>query len=499
LNPPRSVTPDRCQPTSILRQAAADVFGADLRSLAVLRMGVALAVLADLASRARDLRAHYSDAGVLPRAEALTQFEWLHAAPLCLHLTGGTAWSQAVLFALAAAAAGALLVGHRTRCATPVTWFLTTSLQLRNLAIGAGYDALLRMLLFWGMFLPLGGCWSLDRLRQNDGARPVPTPILSVGTIALLTQVLVVYWSAGWAKLAEPGWHAGTALPAILADDFRVTTAGMVLARAPGAVRILGRLVVALELAGPVLLLAPIARGPIRTIAVVALCAMNLAFGIALRLGFFPWVSCVALAGLLPRWFWERALGLRSASGTLHPPGLRWPQVVCLPFLLYLLFWSVGVAGSATYRAPASVEWLGRTFFLHQDWRLFAVPPARSGWITIPGRLRDGREVDLFSAGGPAPSGSPERLAVAETRPSHPARSFRNDRWRLYLARAVYGTNADRQLLLYGRYLCREWNAARDGPEQLETFEIVFHVRPLVPPFDGEYRRDVVWTHRCFG
>lgn len=45
-----------------------DVFGADLRSLGVFRIVLALLVLADLANRATDMTAHYSDRGILPRA-----------------------------------------------------------------------------------------------------------------------------------------------------------------------------------------------------------------------------------------------------------------------------------------------------------------------------------------------------------------------------------------------------------------------------------------------
>ena len=45
-----------------------DVFGIDTRSLAVFRIGLALTILLDLVLRAQDLGAHYTDAGVLPRA-----------------------------------------------------------------------------------------------------------------------------------------------------------------------------------------------------------------------------------------------------------------------------------------------------------------------------------------------------------------------------------------------------------------------------------------------
>jgi hypothetical protein len=54
-----------------------EAFGADLRSLAALRIVLALVVLADLAGRAANLTAHYTDDGVLPRRAALRELnEW---------------------------------------------------------------------------------------------------------------------------------------------------------------------------------------------------------------------------------------------------------------------------------------------------------------------------------------------------------------------------------------------------------------------------------------
>src|SRR5215217_7632278 len=44
-----------------------EIFGADLRSLATFRIVLALLVLSDLANRATDLFAHYTDAGIMPR------------------------------------------------------------------------------------------------------------------------------------------------------------------------------------------------------------------------------------------------------------------------------------------------------------------------------------------------------------------------------------------------------------------------------------------------
>ncbi len=56
-------------------------YGLDLRSLALFRIGLAALILGDLIWRARDLRAFYTDFGVLPRAVLLHRFaDRIHAA-----------------------------------------------------------------------------------------------------------------------------------------------------------------------------------------------------------------------------------------------------------------------------------------------------------------------------------------------------------------------------------------------------------------------------------
>ena len=88
-----------------------EVFGFDLRSLAVFRIGLAIIVILDLIARARAMTAHYSDAGVLPRS--LLQGGILRPGYWSLHLISGQAWVQGILFAIAIFFALAMLVGYQ--------------------------------------------------------------------------------------------------------------------------------------------------------------------------------------------------------------------------------------------------------------------------------------------------------------------------------------------------------------------------------------------------
>ena len=92
-------------------------FAIDFRSLAAFRVGVAGLVLADLALRAADLREHYSEEGVLPRADLLAHpvGRWLRF--FSLHLLGDSVEFQALLFGLAALRPG--LLGNQGLVARP--------------------------------------------------------------------------------------------------------------------------------------------------------------------------------------------------------------------------------------------------------------------------------------------------------------------------------------------------------------------------------------------
>ena len=65
-----------------------------------------------------------------------------------------------------------LVLGWKTRFATIASWVLLLSLQNRNTMILSGEDNLALLLLFWGMFLPLGARYSVDSALDSNAAPP---------------------------------------------------------------------------------------------------------------------------------------------------------------------------------------------------------------------------------------------------------------------------------------------------------------------------------------
>ncbi len=465
-----------------------ELLGADVRALAVLRIGLALIILVDLAQRSTDLVAHYTDFGVLPRADllAVNPSRWL----VSIHLMSGVWQVQALLFAAAAICAFALLVGYRTRLATFASWLLFTSLNTRNPVVVLGADVLIRVVLFWAMFLPLGARCSVDIavLRSPEPGGP---RILSAASAAYLVQMVLVYVFTALRK-SDPEWRTeGTALYYALSLEHLTTPLGQWLLH-------------------------------IRVVTVLGFVLMHAGIYLTLRIGLFPWIAALSLVVFLPSWVWDRWLdparpfqvalrllrvsrlweagqafmaeqrGRASSAGAVKPmsgAGAAKSAVVGITvagLLFYVLLWNISALASPRFRLPEPVRSVGYLLRLDQTWSMFAPSPLKDeGWYVIPGRLRNGQTVDLFRDGG----------QVRWDRPPSIADTYRNARWRRYM---MLLTDQLEYAPGFARYLCAKWNRTHDAARRLEDLEIVFVVERTLPDYRrAEPRRVLLFRQTC--
>src|SRR5215217_650430 len=290
-----------------------EIFGADLRSLAAFRMVLAGLVLLDLAGRAPDLYAHYTDRGVLPRDILLQDTALLNRWQFSLNLMSGELLVQALLFGVTALAALALLVGYRTRLMTMIVWVLVISIQARNpLVVNAG-DTLLRLLLLWGILLPLGAHWSVDRALKAAPPR-FSMRFLSLATVGLFLQIAFVYWFTAILK-SGPEWRVdGTALYYALSIDEYATPIGAYVYQFPTLLKVLTFATIGLEAFGPFLLFSPFFTGPVRTGTVLAFMSLHLGIWMTMSIGDFSRVAAFCMVCFLPSWFWDNAMKLLPVS-----------------------------------------------------------------------------------------------------------------------------------------------------------------------------------------
>jgi predicted DCC family thiol-disulfide oxidoreductase YuxK len=250
-----------------------ELFGIDLRTLALFRVVLAGVTAFDLLRRLADVRAFYTDSGVMPRAWlAQTGETWR----LSLHMANGETWFQATVIAAQAVLALMVLVGHRTRVAAVLTFVLLGSLHSRNPMVLIGGDELLMGLWFWALFLPIHARWSLDAALST---RPPPERSLhlSWASAALTLQVLYACFFSAALKTGADGWPDGTAAW------------------------------YALLWLGPILALSPWLTRPLRFAVMVLLMAVQPGLLLCLDLGHLPWASFAALTVLLGGWWWDWA------------------------------------------------------------------------------------------------------------------------------------------------------------------------------------------------
>src|SRR5262245_2684773 len=229
------------------------VFGTDLRSLAALRVGCALIVLLDLLQRCTGLTAHYTDYGVTPRSLVI---EHSNRWAISFHYMSGVWQWQAVLFIIAGIAAGALLLGYRTRLASIFTWVLCVSLITRNPYVGYGADVFLRTVLLWGIFLPWGAVYSIDAAWRDHTS--ASARFVSVGTAAYVIQIVSVYLFSAMLKSGTEWWSEGSAIYYALNIDYLATPLGKALQQFPYfLLKLTTWTVLLLETIAPLLLLFP--------------------------------------------------------------------------------------------------------------------------------------------------------------------------------------------------------------------------------------------------
>ncbi len=465
-------------------------FYLDAPSLALGRMVLGILLLSDLLGRAPNLEAHYSDAGVLPRAAfQLRHWDFLWS----VHALSGSTRFEGLLFGLSAVFALTLLVGYRTFASTLCSWALLVSLHGRNPFLRDGQDDLLRVILFWCLFLPLGARFSLDA-RQGRSPNPLyrgftadTTRIISMGSVCLILQICLVYWVGGISKLQSEWWTQGEGAFLSLSIGRYETVFGQFLLNFPGLLRGLNFATIAAELIGPLLLFIPTRGSSLRGLAVVLFMSLHLAFALCLRLGIFPYVGILAWVFILPSSVWERAATwspIFSASG--QPPRVRevvpaWRYLVSSVAVMSLLLviW-LNVQYVAEIDIPRWVTISGEALGLQQYWSIFSPrkkTPAvmADGWFIARGVLEDQEQVNLSG------------IELSWTRPSLISKTFQDTRWRHYLANLMriyprytfQRDTVERNRVAYLEWLCRHWNQAHPPKKRARWVSLYLMGYPL--------------------
>ncbi|MDG1311173.1 MAG: hypothetical protein P8P26_03835 [Porticoccaceae bacterium] len=285
-------------------------FVLDLRALALMRIGVGLLLLADIAIRAPDVVIWLTDSGVLSRERSIGySSEWRFSL---YWLNGGVFWAS-LLMAVAAGFAALLTLGVRTRLASIVSFVLLVSLHNRNPMLLQGGDNLLLLMVFWGCFLPWGERASFDSAMVKNPQES--NRYFSASSIGLVLQVLSVYFFSALLKTGDEWVENGTAIYYALHNDQFAFGLARYWREWHDFTWGLTHYVWWLELLAPILALVPLWFVRLRTLAVMAFIALEIGFIFNLRIGLFPYISIVSLFAILPIPVMDRLWSAPKSTG----------------------------------------------------------------------------------------------------------------------------------------------------------------------------------------
>ena len=447
-------------------------FSLDARSLAVFRMAIGGILVCDSLLRCRDFGIMFAPDGLFPlpvlRAWQNDASVWsacfLDAAP----------WWQACVLAAEGAAGAWLALGWHTRLATFVAWAATVSVLRRTAPAANAGDVMLVTLLFWSLFVPLGAAWSIDAARRRAGSGRG-----TVWAAPIVLQIAAIYLGAGIAK-SNASWLSGDAVAAALSMHDHGTAGGEWLASLPWLPTVMTWGVVAVELTGPVLLVAA-PSATVRLGLVAAFWALHLGIAIFMTVGLFAPIGLAAWTAILPTAFWDALSGKPGTAAeprTANAAAGTAPPAIIVPPAVRLVAWAfVAVAAviwlheSGPLRdrlPPRPFVVIGNLACIPQRWTMFGDVPQQRQWVLGRAELADGRVVDLLRRGRPIEQSFPEGGFA-----SLPHHRWHKLFWELpkpytrMLAPAV--TSA----------LVRDWNARHGAGEQVVSLEILFARAPL--------------------
>jgi hypothetical protein len=469
-----------------------------------MRMCIAAVLMFDLAIRVSDLEVFYTDKGAVP-LNMIFQHSW-NKYFISIHAMSGMWAIQLCLFILAFFFAAMLFLGYRTRLFTVLSWFMLLSLHNRNVLILQGGDDLLRLVLFWAMFIPWGQRYSCDSLLEKETENN--PQIFTVATIAYLLQVCYIY--SGSALLKGSEWNSEyTALYYAYSLDQIAFPFSKLIYYYPELLKKLTFFVYYFELLVPLLFFIPFKHSIWRTLGVISIVVFHAFNSVSLLIGLFPAIGIATVTGLLPTDFMNKAEYIcsrfktavtNSFNGYIYilTEFIPWKKTTygsnfyiknitsaLLIFLIVFVFdWNFSNLSFVNSKLSDDLRFIGYGLRLDQSWGMFAPGVFKDdGWFVLEGTDHHGKKTDLLK---------PDE-AFNYKKPEYVVNMFKNDRWRKYSENYIFGYNEFMRGYFCNYYL-KKWNT--NHPErQIDTLTVIYMKEFTLP--DYQYSKPEInrlWT-----
>lgn len=281
----------------------------------VVRIGYAAVILLTCLLGIPYVRMWYGETGVLPfdlsreliDPDTWTVFSLLPRTDSATYACYGILTIQSLL----------LLVGFWSSFQAVCVFIWVISFQHRNLMILDAEDAVIRVMGFLLIFMPLGQAIGWDAWRRRRIQKPVEIIRRPLWGLRLLQiETCVIFLGAALSKLRSEDWLDGTALyyASRLDDYFFRFPLPTFPWESLAILKWLGWAVIAIELAVPILVWLRETRWP----ALIAAGLLHLAMEYSMNLFMFHWLMLVAWSSFITgeewRWLGRRLFGARVMS-----------------------------------------------------------------------------------------------------------------------------------------------------------------------------------------
>jgi hypothetical protein len=438
-----------------------NLYGLDIRALSLMRIALALLLLFDLCIRVSSLTAHYTQNGAVPFNEVELSF-W-KPGYFSLFQFGDTYLFALMVFILTGIVYVVLLIGYKTKLFTFLAWFLLTSLQNRNTLILQGGDDLLRLVLFWGIFLPWGNFYSFDF--RFKSVQSVKKKVLSMATLGYVLLIFSVYFFTGLLKTGTEWNSEGTAIYYALNLDQMTLPLGKMLLSYPNALKYLTVFVRWFEILVPFLLFIPFKNYRFRLIFVLCIAGLHLSICMTLFVGLFYLIGLTTLIGLLPsgalNWV-DKKIKCKQQAET-KPQTISFIQkinsnyyfkVVKNSFLFFCIalcmLWNISTVSGSGLTVSNEFFAFGYGLRFNQNWGMFApIVFKDDGWYIMQGTTKDSVQIDINRNG----------TKVDYSKPVSVLTYIKDDRWRKFYENYLFTSNEFIRPY-FCAYLLKDWNTA---------------------------------------
>ena len=432
-----------------------------MRALALMRIALSLVIIADLIIRAQDLTAFFTDDGIWP-TRLIPNFGW-QPGYWSLHTLSGSYGYICILFAFHFLAAISLLLGFKTRISTFIVWALTISLHNRNLFILQSGDDLLRLTLFWAMFLPWGNALSIDSKRMIT-----PKKHFSIASIGYLLLICSVYFFTICFKNSSEWRTDGSALYYALSLDQIRLPLGDWLYQYPGLMKWLTYMAFYMELLIPILILLPTSKPWIKLSAIAIIFILHISIGSTMYVGLFYLIDLSTSLAMLPGKFLDRFTMLKINNlnkikmstnkywSYIKTPVLTFIVALCLILNFSYMSWF-------SYELTGGMHVVINTLRLNQYWGMFSPHIMKEdGWYVYEGYTDSGKHWDLYN----------NTPFIKAEKPEHLVKHYKSDRWRK-LAENIQRNEYTFLRPLYCKYYLNKWNT--EHPEnKMRSLDFIF-------------------------